>query len=409
MRFVAHRVPASGAHFMGGRKIMRTIVNRMRWKYRAESAIVMMAGVVLLLLSASTRGEPPAKPVGADADAARTSIVKDTGSHIVIDCKMGPFTQTPILIQGRTYTSIALGKEELGNVKGAPALPAVVRNVIIPNDGRMAINVTESEYYDIPDILVAPAKGDGPGAGADDAVYTFGEVYETDAFYPDSLAILGKPYILRDFRGVAVKVNPFQYNPVTRTLRVYTGVTVEIIKAGVGQVNVNTRPFRPDDVSLAFHEIYGQHFMNYAAETRHTPKGETGDVLIICPDSYLPWVRPLVDHKRSIDINTRVVGVSKIGSDAAAIKEYIRKEYNRRDLGFVLLVGDTSLVAVPSALAGSADRAYGRLAGDDDYPDVLVGRMTASTPEELQAKILRTVEHETTPTTKQLWFEAGLR
>lgn len=389
---------------------MRPMLNRMRWKYPAVSAALMTAGVMLLLWSASSRAEPPGKPVGADADAVRTSITKGTGSHVVIDCEMGAFTQAPVLIRGRSYTSITLGKEELSNVKGAPALPTVVRNVIVPNDARMAVNVVASAYYDIPDVLVAPAKGDGSDAGGqDDAVYTFGQVYDVDAFYPDTLAILGKPYILRNFRGAAVKVNPFQYNPVTRTLRVYTGMTVELIKAGAGQVNVNTRPFRPDDVSLAFHKIYAQHFLNYATETRHTPKGETGDVLIICPDSYLPWVHALVDHKRSMGINTTVVGVSKIGSDSAAIKEYIRREYNRRDLGFVLLVGDTSQVAAPSALGGSADMAYGRLAGDDDYPDVLVGRMSASTPEELQAKILRTVEHEATPATRQLWFEAGLR
>ncbi|MDZ7777584.1 MAG: C25 family peptidase propeptide domain-containing protein [Bacteroidales bacterium] len=39
-------------------------------------------------------------------------------------------------------------------------------------------------------------------------------------FYPADHAILRTPYILRDYRGQTIVVNPFRYNPVTKELRV---------------------------------------------------------------------------------------------------------------------------------------------------------------------------------------------
>ena len=69
-------------------------------------------------------------------------------------------------------------------------------------------------------------------------VRVFGPVYEKDAFYPAELASLGRPYVMRDYRGVTVTVNPFQYNPVKRILRVYTEMTVVVGAVGADEVGV---------------------------------------------------------------------------------------------------------------------------------------------------------------------------
>ncbi len=43
-------------------------------------------------------------------------------------------------------------------------------------------------------------------------------------FYID----LDEPYIVRDFRGMTVQVNPFQYNPSKKKLRVYSRIVIEV-------------------------------------------------------------------------------------------------------------------------------------------------------------------------------------
>lgn len=349
-----------------------------------------------LLRAGPTTPVQPEDGVAIPAEAVKVSVAEDTKERIVIDCELGDFTQSVVEISGKRYTQIGLGKEPLmKEVIGAPELPHVRRNVIIPNDAGMAVEVLASKYHDVADIDVPPSRGFISGKiDPAEVPYTFGEVYKTDAFYPGQVAVLRKPYILRDYRGVAVELQPFQYNPVTRILRVYTSVTVQVYKTRAGEVNVKNRPFRPDDVSLAFHEIYKNHFLNYGAESRHTPRGETGDLLVICHDSWMPNVLPLVEHNRAVRLLTKVVGVSRIGNDSASIMQYIRDMYNARDLAFVLLVGDTTHVAPAT---GSSDTPYTRLDGSDDYPEILVGRVSAESGVEVDRQILGDIKYEGMP------------
>jgi len=351
-----------------------------------------------------------AAEIQGHADATVISVNQEGPERIVIDYDIDRFRQTPVNIDGGEYTQLKLGKESvMKEVVGAPELPQICRSFIIPNDAQMAVNVLASKYYDIPDMSVTPSKGHiSRQQNPADVPYTFGDAYKTDAFYPGEVASLGKPYILRDFRGVVLTLTPFQYNPVTETLRVYTNVTVEIVKTRAGKVNLKTSPFRPDDVSLAFHKVYKNHFLNYGADSRYTPLGETGDMLIIYHDAWLSNIQPLVDHKNNaMGISTTAVGVSTIGNDSTSIKNYIQNEYDTGDLAFVLLVGDADEVATPTASGGSSDPSYSKLAGGDNYPDIMVGRFSAQDSGDVDTQVERTIEYETTPATQQAWFKKG--
>ncbi|UCC31945.1 MAG: hypothetical protein JSU86_06635, partial [Phycisphaerales bacterium] len=280
----------------------------------------------------------------------------------------------------------------------------------IPDDARMAVNVLASEHYDLTDMDVAPSRGFIPRTvNPNDIPYSFGDVYTTDAFYPGDLAGLRAPYILRDHRGTVIELNPFQYNPVTRVLRVYTNITVAVSQVGPGQINVLKHRPRPRSVSLTFHQIYSSHFANYDSTTRYTPLTEAGDMLIICHDAWLPNIQPLVDHKNGLNIHTTAVGVSTIGNNPSSIKAYIQNAYDTSDLAFVLLVGDANEVASPWTTVGteteSADPTYALLAGSDSYPDILVGRFSAQTGAQVDTQVERTIEYELMPATVQDWFK----
>ncbi len=352
---------------------------------------------------------PSAYAGGSGQQVVKTTVLENTPARVVIQYELGRFTETPVDIAGQQYTQIRLGKESVMQVRGAPELPQVCRSIIIPDDSEVAVKVLASKYDDISDFPVAPSKGVFDRTHDPEEVpYEFGAVYETDALYPADLVSLGEPYILRDWRGVVVQLHPFQYNPVTRTLRVYTEVTLAIVPSGPGQINVLDRSLRNgDDLSLAFHQVYKHHFLNYAPQLRYTPLDETGDLLIICYDAWLPNVQPLVNHKNGIGINTTAVGVSTIGNNATSIKNYIQNVYNTSDLAFVLLVGDSAQVATPTASGGSADPTYAKLAGGDNYPDIMVGRFSAETAAQVDTQVLRTVEYETMPATTQDWFWRG--
>ena len=106
--------------------------------------------------------------------------------------------------------------------------------VIIGDRALMHIEVAESEFTDYENIEVAPSKGDFPRSiDPEEVPYTYGECYSQDAFFPAQIAILDEPYIHRDVRGQNMMIVPFQYNPVTKVLRVYNRLTLSMVKGGV--------------------------------------------------------------------------------------------------------------------------------------------------------------------------------
>ncbi len=255
---------------------------------------------------------------------------------------------------------------------------------------------------------VAPSKGFVLRTVDKDSVpFTFGKAYQENAFWPADLAQLREPYIMRDHRGVVVTVNPFQYNPVQRVLRVYTSMTVEVVADGPGQVNVLERSHQRK-LNGSFHDIYGGHFINYNLDGRYAPLDEAGDMLIICHDAWTANAQVLADHKTSIGIPASVVPVSVIGNNAASIASHIQTVYNTSDLAFVLLVGDGAQVDTPSASGGSSDPSYAKVAGGDDYPDIFVGRFSAETAADVDTQVERTVEYEDNQATMETWFWRGM-
>ena len=76
-----------------------------------------------------------------------------------------------------------------------------------------------------------------------------------------------------------------------------------------------------------------------------------------------------------------------IGNTVSQIKNYIQQAFNAGNLAFVLLVGDAEHIVPPLEIEGAADPAYALLAGDDTYPDIMVGRFSAQSPEELATQV----------------------
>ncbi|UCG32482.1 MAG: hypothetical protein JSU68_12545 [Phycisphaerales bacterium] len=336
------------------------------------------------------------------------SVLEDTAERIVLLYEVGEFSTDVVDINGEQWTRLLLGSESPIQEVGAPELPNVRRSVIIPDDAEMAVQVLGSEYYEIPNLRIVPSKGPIPRTvNPADVPYTFGEAYAQDAFFPANVAVTGEPYIMRDYRGLLVVVNPFQYNPVLETLRVYTSVTIELANVGPGEINVLDRSTRSGNISLAFHGLYDHHFLNYGLQSRYVPLDESGDLLIICYDAWLTNVAPLVTHKIGRGISTTAVGVSTIGNDPTSIKNYIQSVYDTSDLAFVLLVGDGAQVDTPYASGGSADPTYAKLAGSDNYPDIMVGRFSAETAAQVDTQVERTIEYENVDVWSQTWFWKG--
>jgi hypothetical protein len=334
-----------------------------------------------------------------------------TKERILIQYRVADHQVRPVRIAGEEFEEIMLVGEASSMDKGSPSLPTVCRSVIIPDDRKMSVRVASADYFEV-SARVAPSKGSIPRyLNPNDVPYEFGPVYEQDAFYPEDLVALAEPYILRDYRGVVVKLHPFQFNPATGTLRVYTQVTAELFDTGPGELNVLQRNTEPRARSRAFHQLYSHQFLNYDSYSRYDPLDEDGELLIVAHDPWVPYVQPLMAHKSSIGMTTELVPVSAVGNDADSIKALIQDRFDDGDLAFVLLVGDAEDVASPDYVmydeVGPSDPTYSLLAGNDTYPDIMVGRLSAETAEHVMTQVERIIEYEQLPATGVQWFWQG--
>ncbi len=333
-------------------------------------------------------------------------VLEDTGDRIVLEVEIGELRTEPVEIDGEPFVQLGLdGGSPWMEVVGDPQVPTVDRSVIVPGDARMEIAVLEAEYEDWSDVQVAPTKGVLlRSVDPADVPHEFGAPYGEDAWFPGDLAALGEPYILRDHRGVVVELFPVQVNPVRGTARVYDRLVVELVRAGDGQVNLlegrDQPPVEP------FETIYRHHFVNHETRggAKYQPLPDSGEMLIIAADSWVANAQPLADHKNSLGIPTTLVGVGTIGNNASAIESYIQNLYAGSNLTFVLLVGDHSQVASPQSWGSAADPTYATVAGNDSYPDILIGRFSADSAAHVDTQVARTIDYELQPATAQPWF-----
>jgi hypothetical protein len=367
----------------------------------------ILAGALAAIASFVAAAAAISSPAQASPGDHTAYVLRDEAQRILVQVDVDDYRFVPVVIGGRTFQHVVLPGESSLHAAGEPDLPVVSRSLVIPDDGVMSVRVVSVEVRDHELIDVAPSKGilyrDTDPARVP---YVFGDVYGRDEFYPGDVAVLGKPYILRDHRGIVLQARPFQYNPARRTLRVLHRITIEVRKTAPGGENVLAS--RPSGTSLAFHEIERAHFLNHATRERYAPLSEQGEMLIVAHDAWLPNLQPLVAHKNMVGIPTSAVGVSTIGNTPQAIHAYLKDAYDAGNLAFVLLVGDANEVATPRSSSGASDPTYAKLAGNDHYPDVLVGRFSAQTAEDVDTQVQRTIEYEMMPATQQEWFRKAL-
>jgi hypothetical protein len=303
-----------------------------------------------------------------------------------------------VRINGELYYRIVMGNEPNIMEKGMPDIPFVCRSIIISDNAKMVVRITESKFVDY-QIKVAPSRGYiSRDINPQDVPYEFSERYSLNQFYPQNPVVLGSPYILRDFRGVTVTVYPFAYNPRTQTLRVYTELVLEVRNIGVDAQNVKIR--NEEGYNWYFTEIYENHFLNYD-RGKYDLLGEHGRMIVITHADFVNAIRPYVNWKKQKGIPTDVYDVATIGTTADEIKAFIQSEYDLADgLTFVQFVGDAE--HIPTFLIerqfcdglATSDPSYSLLEGDDSYPDIFVGRFSGTTLANIQTQVERTVWYE---------------
>lgn len=355
-----------------------------------KSIILAAAGVLVVF---STNAQP---------GRTKVSLQKNSELSTIITIDISSPTQVNVSTP-RGEASIYFVEGAVNTLEmGSPIMPKITRSIIIPNGSDAHLRIVASKFKDIENVTIAPSKGN-LSRDIDPArvPFTYGSAYLKDQFFPNAAAELSKSYTLRQYEGVPINVYPLQYNPVSKKLRIYTSVTVEVSYTKSGIVKSPAQlPIRDE----GFSEVYKSQFLNYSSQSlRYTPLSDEGSMLIVCHPAFMAAMQPFVDWKNQRGVKTVMVDYTQVASSAATLKTYISNYYHQNGLTFVLLVGDAAQVpanSIPQTSStgnGDSDSFYGFIDGDDSYPEVIVGRFSAET-----------VAHATTMVNRSILYEKKL-
>ena len=136
--------------------------------------------------------------------AYNKKILNSESNNIQIEFSLYGYYQTLVETSRGTGYIIDVIKGASILEEGSPDLDKITASIVIPNQSKMNYRIISTDYIDITDINVVPSKGNlTRDINPQTIPYKWGDTYQ-DEFYPNTIAELTKPYIIRDLRGQTV-------------------------------------------------------------------------------------------------------------------------------------------------------------------------------------------------------------
>ncbi|MBE0410797.1 MAG: T9SS type A sorting domain-containing protein [Anaerolineales bacterium] len=339
-------------------------------------------------------------------------VLESNNSRTVIHVTIPGMWVRDTLVNGTTYHMLKIPDYGTMYNVGEPQLPAIRELVAIPPISNVGISVTNTvtplilNGYTVYPYQEAVPEGQPPAPFIIDTV-----PYSTNSFYPGNTTELSDPAVWRDVRVVHSALYPITFNPVTHQLNACYDFTVVLDYWGVSNINILQGGYTAG-VSPEYASMYRSQIINY--DWLGIPEGEqyrSFAYLVITTNDYDDAIQPFVFWKQKKGFDTEVEVVD-LGSSPEDIKAIIEADYESRRTEWVLLVGDDHRDTQPNDIptyryypppAGSyeiydySDYWYTLLTGDDDYPELAIGRFPPVNEAQVDTMIYKIFAYERTP------------
>jgi gingipain R len=322
---------------------------------------------------------------------------------IILDFKLPGFTLAEVDIAGHISSRIGIPGMVKIQDSGLPELPYLATSLIIPNQGTPQFKVTEHVVREMKILPVEPSLGHlTRNINPDFVIPEFSTFYDKGGVWPAEAVDMGEPFIIRDLRGLNVKIQPLRYDSSKGILYITERLVVEVTIDGIGGEN-QLSPVPGQAAGLEFEPVYRKLFSNKSEDLstdKYTRLQTGGRMLIICHDSFLDDMDPFIQWKRQLGIDATLVPVSAAGGTSVGIKQLIKNWYtDDNGLTWVILVGDKDQVPTNEGLydGSDSDSIYALLAGDDLYPEIFISRISAQTSEQVQTQVAKFLDYEMNP------------
>jgi len=339
-------------------------------------------------------------------------------SEITINFNLDGYNSEQLQENGSEYLKIS--HSQGGDLLdfGKPDLPVFSKLIAIPDKGEVSLQILNYEEISIPVQPIYPRQQLQSESSREDIEFFIdNNFYRSSALFPEDPVIISDPAVMRDHRVVNITVQPFQYNTENNTLRIITSMQLSVNSSGEEGINQkigNTKKSR------AFEPIYKASILNYDQLVVRDEEYQQPSYLFIYADDQLLDCHPgpydlqgIMDWKHQKGFIVNSVSVDVIGNSETTIYNYIQNAYTswENPPEYVCLVGDpSSLFDVACGFGGSytgaTDFEYTLLEGNDDYPELSIGRLSVDSENDMEVIASKIMNYEITPYTGSTeWFK----
>jgi len=347
------------------------------------------------------------------------SLINQNDAGVEVEFNVPEMVLEDLVIDGQAMQMVEIPGIYLPNNAGAPNLPGTGESIAIPQGATATFQIISSEVEYFQNVNIAPAPPiQFENDNSPPVFQKNSEIYDSDSYYPVSPVLLSAPAKMRGVDYVILGITPFQYNPVTKELVVYTNLRVQVNFVG------GNGHFGDDRLRSRFWEpILAGNLMNYTSlpkidfSARLLEPSETIDVeyLIITPDDplFIAWADTIKQWRTLQGIKTGVATLTETGSSATQIENYVNNAYNNWNIppAAVLLLSDYPNSGLTYGITSPmwnnycvSDNIYADV-DNDNLPDMVFSRITAQNATQLETMIMKFLDYERNPPTSPSYYQ----
>ena len=335
-------------------------------------------------------------------------INKTTDYEFVANFSLESFSFNLKTFNEKTYLELKVDDLVPNGKIGLPALPSYKQLIEIPFSAKAEILILNYEeqivdlnekgfQYKILPLQPSLRKDQDPNKVPFHKNET---AYQRNEYITYPLVEIQEVGIARYINLARLVISPFQYNPVTNTIKFIKNIEFKVTYKNADYaktLEMKNKYYSP---------IFDYQFRNLPVKNNNVIKDQITQYpisyLIISHRMFENTLQPFINWKTKEGYKVTVAYTDVIGTTTTAIKNYITTIYQNSTPQnpaptYLLLVGDVAQVPTFNGTSGNhvSDTYYGTMDGSSDViPDMYIGRMSATNTTQLQNIIEKTLEYE---------------
>jgi PKD repeat protein len=337
-------------------------------------------------------------------------------SGVQITYKFKGTVLAPMDVEGDSYYIPHIyGYAHMRDV-GSPILPAKNHHIAVPAGASLGIEIEDIHFEEYPlDLMVQPAQEPPPDCrNCPEPSFEMNEVvYGTDADFPANVVEIVDNDTYMGVPVAVVQVRPIQFNPVSRTMKVYSKIKFKVTFSGE---RCSFSPYAKKNSKHA-NDIVRSAVLNRdsipegvdsSASLDGTRAGEAKDYIMIVHSNYLAAAQELAMWKQQLGYSVEIV--SQSSWTTTQVDDALKTRYNSwtPKPSFFLLFGDHGDVPAEYSGIQYTDLYYAEMEGTGYKPEMAYGRIFPSSTADAQVMVDKIINYEKNPPTLSSFYTNAL-